>query len=243
MIFLTNIIWQVLDLLRTQSKLDKEFIEILPGEQSTVETDILPQATTQAGKFDLTQPQQSDQSAEDNSNTIWESVQEMVLVVASLIATVTYQAGLSPPQTIFKEAEKLDPKCIFHRSNSATNTWPCATYYLFMSFNTAGFFSSVFLIFFYGNKSYVKVLLPIALISMMITYITLSVTVLSNGLSLLIVYLITVGIFAYCVLAIEVVKKIVQSIYGFAAERVSHISTLARRKWKPSSADVSKEEA
>ena len=66
---------------------------------------------------------------------------------------------------------------------------------------------------------------------------------LTNGLSLLIVYLITVGIFAYCVLAIEVVKKIVQSIYGFAAERVGHISTLAQRKWKPSSADVSKEEA
>ncbi|KAK7838519.1 ankyrin repeat-containing protein bda1 [Quercus suber] len=220
-----------------QLQLDKKFIEILPGEQSTVETDILPQATTQAGKFDLTQPQQSDQSAEDNSNTIWESVQEMVLVVASLIATVTYQAGLSPPQTIWKEDKKLDPKCIFHRSNSATNTCPSATYYLFMSFNTAGFFSSVFLIFFYGNKTYVKVLLPIALISMMITYITLSVTMLPNGLSLLIVYLITVGIFAYCVLAIEVVNKIIQSIYGFAAERVGHISTLARRKWKPSSAD------
>lgn len=141
MIFLTNIIWQVLDLLRTQSKLDKKFIEILPGEQSTVETDILPQATTQAGKFDLTQAQQSDQSAEDNSNTIWESVQEMVLVVASLIATVTYQAGLSPPQTIWKGDKNLDSKCIFHRSNSATNTCPSATYYLFMSFNTAGFFS------------------------------------------------------------------------------------------------------
>ena len=112
-----------------------------------------------------------------------------------------------------------------------------------MSFNTAGFFSSVFLIFFYGSKTYVQVLLPIALISMMITYITLSVTMLPNGLSMLILYLITVGIYAYCVLVIAVVKKIVQSIYGFAAERVSHILTSARRKRKPSSADVSKEEA
>ena len=101
----------------------------------------------------------------------------------------------------------------------------------------------VFLIFFYGNKTYVQVLLPIALISMMIAYITLSVTMLPNGLSMLILYLITVGIYAYCVLVIEVVKKIVQSIYGFAAERVSHILTSARRKRKPSSADVSKEEA
>ena len=223
-----------------------EFIEI-PGEQSGVlGTDILPKATTQAGKFDMTQPQgpqQSDQSAEDNSKNIWENVQEMVLVVASLIATVTYEAGLSPPQTIWKEGVKLDPKCIFHGSNSATNTCPSVTYYLFMSFNTAGFFSSVFLIFFFRNKTYVQVLLPIALISMMITYITLSVAMLPNGLSLLIVYLITAAIFVYCVLAIEVVKKIVHSIFGFAAERLSHILTVARRKWKPSSADVSKEDA
>ena len=66
---------------------------------------------------------------------------------------------------------------------------------------------------------------------------------LPNGLSLLIVYLITAAIFVYCVLAIEVVKKIVHSIFGFAAERLSHILTVARRKWKPSSADVSKEDA
>ena len=65
----------------------------------------------------------------------------------------------------------------------------------------------------------------------------------AKWLSFLIVCLKTVGIFAYCVLAIEVVKKIVQSIYGFAAERASHILTLARREWKPSSADVSKEES
>ena len=153
-----------------------------------------------------------------------------------------YEAGPSPPQTIWKEDIKLDPKCIFHWSNvQKIHVHLLQITFLCLSTLLCSF--PVFLIFFYGNKTYVQVLLPIALISMMIAYITLSVTMLPNGLSLLIVCLITVGIYAYCVLAIEVVKKIVQSIYGFAAERASHILTLARRKWKPSSADVSKEEA
>ena len=156
---------------------------------------------------------------------------------------MTYEGRLSPPQTIWKEDIKLDPKCIFHRSN-VQKIHVHLLHITFLGLSTLLGSFPVFLIFFYGNKTYVQVLLPIALISLMIAYITLSVTMLSNGLSLLIVCLITVGIFAYCVLAIEVVvKKIVQSIYGFAAERASHILTLARRKWKPSSADVSKEEA
>ena len=155
---------------------------------------------------------------------------------------MTYEARPSHPQTIWKEDIKLDPKCIFHQPN-VQKIHVHLLHITFLCLSTLLGSFPVFLIFFYGNKTYVQVLLPIALISMMIAYITLSVTMLPNGLSLLIVCLITVGIFAYCVLAIEVVKEIVQSIYGFAAERASHILTLARRKWKPSSADVSKEEA
>ena len=161
------------------------------------------------------------------------------LIVILKIVTGDLWRKTIPSSNYLEGRHKTRPQVHLPSIKCAKITCPSPTYYLFMSFNTAGSFP-VFLIFFYGNKTYVQVLLPIALISMMIAYITLSVTMLPNGLSLFIVCLITMGIFAYCVLAIEVVKKIVQIIYGFAAERASHILTLARRKWKPSSADVSK---
>ena len=164
-------------------------------------------------------------------------------IVVLKIVTSDLWSRTNPSSNYLEGRHKTRPQEHLPSITCAKNTCPSATITSLCLSTLLGSFP-VFLIFFYGNKTYVQVLLPIALISMMIAYITLSVTMVPNGLSLLIVCLITVGIFAYCVLAIEVVvKKIVQSIYGFAAERATHILTLARRKWKPSSADVSKEEA
>ena len=101
-----------------------------------------------------------------------------------------------------------------------------------MSFNTSGFLAATFLIFFYRKGSYVRVLLPVALISMMITYITLSVSMSPNVLSLFILYLITLAIFRYCILAIEMVKKVVHKTFSYAHDRASELAKLAYEKYK-----------
>ncbi|KAK9273608.1 hypothetical protein L1049_018418 [Liquidambar formosana] len=239
---------QVLDLLKNQTKLDKEIIEALPQDHQVESgTDIMMPQPSQTDKKITTKKskksEQADaQSTQDQSDSIWSEVEEMILVVASLIATVTYQAGLAPPQTIWKEDMKFDSKCIFHRSKHTSSPCPDVTYFLFMAFNTAGFFSAVCLIFFFRNKSTVQVLLPISLISMIATYMTLSITMSPNGLSLFIIYLVTLLIFVYCILAVEVVKEIVHSVFLSMAGKFSGILVSVRRKRKSSPADVAKED-
>ncbi|XP_028780808.1 uncharacterized protein LOC114737079 [Neltuma alba] len=221
--------YTVLELLGFKGKTNKDnnTLEVLLSE-TKFET---PEATTQNGNNADTTTVTSRQTEEKSKKGIFESLDQMVLVVASLIATVTYQAGLSPPQTIWKEDMKNHPKCIFHRTNPS-HSCPDITYYLFMSFNTAGFFAAVLLIFFYGKGSYVRVLLPVALVSMMITYITLSVSMSPNALSLLILYLITLAIFLYCILAIEMVKKVIHKMFSYAHDRAGKLARLAYERYK-----------
>lgn len=220
----------------------KATIDVVTVDQLNEQTNAKPQANRNkkaTTKADSTQ--QSSQSTDDNSSSsIWSEVEEMVLVVASLIATITYQAGLSPPQTIWGDNVKLDKQCTSHYSFfGSTSLCPVAAYYLFMSFNTSGFFSSIFLIFFFRKPSYVQVLLPVALLSMVVTYMTLSVTMSPNGLSLLLIYVATLLIFLYCMLAVEVVKTIFRNAFSFAAGKVSDV-TKAIKNRRSSSANVSK---
>lgn len=234
---------QVVDFLSSQSKVGKETIEVLSGERHEAANDlasVVSQTEKSLTKPNSTKSRESDQSSQNNFDSIWSEVEEMVLVVASLIVTVTYQAGLSPPQTIWKDSMKLDKRCISHHLFfSSTNFCPIASYYLFMSFNTSGFFSAVFLIFFFRKPSYVQVLLPLSLISMMITYITLSVSMSPNGLSLLVIYVATLAIFLYCILAVQVVKTMLHSAVRIAAGKVSNM-TKAMIKKKSSTASASK---
>lgn len=209
-----------------KGKTDKDSTTLEVLTENHLET---PKSITHNGNADTAQTSQ--QTGENSNKGIWESLEQMVLVVASLIATVTYQAGLSPPQTIWKEDMKNHPKCIFHRTNQSYSC-PDITYYLFMSFNTSGFFAAAFLIFFYRNGSYVRVLLPVALVSMMITYITLSVSMSPNVLSLFILYLITLAIFLYCILAIEMVRKLIHKIFNYAHDRASKLAKLAYERYK-----------
>ncbi|XP_031272464.1 ankyrin repeat-containing protein BDA1-like isoform X2 [Pistacia vera] len=220
---------QVIELLRNESKVEQDMDIKEVGSASGHQFDDGAEAKTQ----------ETQTASSDSKQNIWEEVQEMVLVVASLIATVTYQAGLSPPSTIWKQDMKLDSKCIFHHHyHPLSYSCPDLSYFLFMSFNTAGFFASIFLIFFFRSPSSVQVLLPIALISMMITYVTLSVKMSPSGLTLLIIYLATIAIFVYCVLAVEFVKKILHSMFGFAAEKVRGMAKALVKKRKPASASA-----
>ncbi|KAK9273289.1 hypothetical protein L1049_018096 [Liquidambar formosana] len=84
-------------------------------------------------------------------------MQNAVLVAASLIATVTYQAGLSPPPTIWKAGMKLHTRCIFqtftlsrHESLRSSlmispDVCPASTFFSFMILNTVGFYTSLLL--------------------------------------------------------------------------------------------------
>ena len=79
-------------------------------------------------------------------------LENLMLVAAVLIATVTYQAGLTPPSTIWKGGEKYNGTCSWKADKNDDNLLqspidcPPLTYYFFIMFNSAGFFSSVFLI-------------------------------------------------------------------------------------------------
>ncbi|KAF8026397.1 hypothetical protein BT93_F3013 [Corymbia citriodora subsp. variegata] len=233
---------QILNFLEKQNMVGKDAIHVVSGDQIDEQTNAKLQANR--NKKTVTKAdsmQQSSQSTDDDSSSsIWSEVEEMVLVVASLIATITYQAGLSPPETIWSDNMKLDKRCTSHHSFfSSTDLCPVAAYYLFMSFNTSGFFSSIFLIFFFRKPSYVQVLLPVALLSMVVTYMTLSVTLSPNGLSLLLIYVITLAIFLYCMLAVQVVKTIFRNAFSFAAGKLSDV-TKAMKNRRSSSANVSK---
>ncbi|KAK9287274.1 hypothetical protein L1049_015687 [Liquidambar formosana] len=142
-----------------------------------------------------------------------ESAQNAILVAASLIATVTYTAGLSPPPTIWKEGMKLDPNCIFHpisrtstsiRSSllAPTNTCPAFSFYMFMSLNSAGFFSSIVVMLLFGVGPGLRLLLLAPLSFMMLSYLSLALTMSPDGLSILVIFMITIfflGVFlCYC---------------------------------------------
>ncbi|KAK9286380.1 hypothetical protein L1049_014775 [Liquidambar formosana] len=93
-------------------------------------------------------PKNNDEKSKQEESA--QQAQNAILVAASLIATVTYSAGLSPPPTIWKEGMKLDPNCIFHSDSNITVTsirssllrptisCPALSFYMFMSLNTAG---------------------------------------------------------------------------------------------------------
>ncbi|KAI3414625.1 ANK_REP_REGION domain-containing protein [Psidium guajava] len=227
---------QILDFLRKQNMVGKDTIDVVSGDQLEEQAN----AKSRANRSKKAATKADSRDDDSSSSSMWSEVEEMVLVVASLIATITYQAGLSPPQTIWGDNMKLNARCTSHHSFfSSTNLCPVPSYYLFMSFNTSGFFSSIFLIFFFRKPSYVQVLLPVALLSMVVTYVTLSVTMSPNGLSLLLIYVITLAIFLYCMLAVEVVKTIFHKAYSFAAGKASAtIEEIKRRR--SSSANVSK---
>ena len=106
--FLYTLHWQVLEFLGLKGQTNKESttLEVLLSE-TKFET---PKATTQRGNHNADTTQTSKQTEESSMKNIWESLDQMVLVVASLIAIVTYQAGLSPPQTIWKEDMKMAEK-------------------------------------------------------------------------------------------------------------------------------------
>lgn len=122
-----------------------------------------------------------------------ERISNGMLVLAVLIATITYQAGLSPPPSIWKQDMSLNVKCFFTK-----DTWfsdrPCPsfTFYVFMCFNTTGFFSSTIVMVLALADLKTRVLrkmarlLIVSLMSVFFTYFTLLSSISTNSLPYLV---------------------------------------------------------
>ncbi|KAJ9699026.1 hypothetical protein PVL29_007879 [Vitis rotundifolia] len=224
---------QAQNLLKNQSKQDKDVSEVSPPDVQ----DQQPQ--TDLGIIPITDPsplhQQPNQSKRDKLKRLWFEAEDMILVVASLIATVTYQAGLAPPPTIWQQDMKLNFDCMFRERQKIsledpTDTCPIFTYYFFMSFNTAGFFSSIFLIFSFRNKNFVAALLPASLICMAVTYIALSLTMSPNAISFLIIYLITIMILVYFLFTINAFQAMLHGVSCAGGKALGKIGSKLRTK-------------
>ncbi|RVW28199.1 Ankyrin repeat-containing protein BDA1 [Vitis vinifera] len=212
-------------LLKNQSKQDKEVAEVSPQDVQNQELQ------TNQGTIQVTDPYPLHQQPNESKR----QAEAMILVVVSLIATVTYQAGLAPPPTIWKQDMKLDFNCMFRTPPEISlegppNTCPAFTYYLFMSFNTAGFCSSIFLLFSYRDKAFVAALLPTTLTCMVFTYITLSLTMSPNAITFLMIYLITIMIFVYILIRVKAIQAMLQRASSAGGKVVSKLVSKLRIK-------------
>ncbi|KAK9273342.1 hypothetical protein L1049_018151 [Liquidambar formosana] len=213
---------ELLELLQVNAAADLEsqqIVEVLGGGQSVDGIDtMLQEPRTHMGNLniDRKQWQQPDQSTKNEPDNKSGNIQNAILVVASVIATVTFQAGLTPPPTIWRQDMNLDPKCIFQKSKNDTsirssfltpiNSCPALAFYSFMSFNTAAFLSSVCLLLLSsrslgGPKA--SGLLMVSIYSMIFSYFTLVIAISPNFLSFTIIYVVSL-----CVITLGLARKL-----------------------------------
>ncbi|KAK4278822.1 hypothetical protein QN277_016617 [Acacia crassicarpa] len=90
---------------------------------------------------------------ERNKDSERKSTQDAILVVATLIITLTYQALASPPTTLFKDGStKIDWRCLFSKKISQYSLanhlkeCPALLSYAFLMFNTAIFLLSIYMV-------------------------------------------------------------------------------------------------
>ncbi|KAI4313686.1 hypothetical protein L6164_026645 [Bauhinia variegata] len=145
------------------------------------------------GKEMKTKPVDDKQKEETTRNNLSCDSENLILIVATLLTTVTYQAVLSPPPYIWKEGTKLDTGCLFKKSkdtfslHGTTHECPARNFYLFIILNTASFMSSVIMIFLQCPE---KLRFLVYLITAMLlgNYINLLINLSPDVLSFLVAY-------------------------------------------------------
>ena len=132
----------------------------------------------------------------------------LLLVTAVLIATVTYQAALKPPSTIWKKHANLSVRCIskiFHGIQKS-HECPAVYYYHFMIFNTSAFCSAVFLIL-HITMSYehtTSKVLATTTALLIVNYVVLILSLSPDAISALVVFAVplTIPLAVYAVLLV-----------------------------------------
>ncbi|KAJ8446703.1 hypothetical protein Cgig2_002865 [Carnegiea gigantea] len=127
-------------------------------------------------------PSQQNKESSSETTTIRGIAKEMIPVLASLVAGVTYNAALNPPNTVWKDNMKLDITCIPQKlskkpsidlGESVSKQCPSAVFYAFMGFNTAGFLCAVYLIIARACSipGAIQYLFPTSMIMLVISYL------------------------------------------------------------------------
>ncbi|KAI4308248.1 hypothetical protein L6164_031342 [Bauhinia variegata] len=100
-----------------------------------------------------------DKSKKKTLKGLSNEVKHIVLIVATVLTNMTYQAGLSPPETILKERAKLNTPCHFKKQYifsllGSFQACPAADFYIFMICNTAGFLASLSMIIYLSPEEF-----------------------------------------------------------------------------------------
>ena len=174
---------QVQSLLKNQSKHEDEKRIEIAFRETTIEQK--PQ----------TDYKQDTKNIEKNSNVS----EQLKLVVASMIATMTYQAGLNPPPSIWQQNMKLhcNLRDYFKIISlvDTTDSCPPITFYVFMFLNVAGFFSSVLFLFLQDlDASY---LLTFSLACMTVAYSYITFATMNNVITTIVMILAVILVLAF----------------------------------------------
>lgn len=137
----------------------------------------------------------------------------VVPILAGILATSAYTQGLNPPPTLWNsDMKRHGSSCFLNMLHNFSLTQsvdqcPPATYYLYMSFNTASFYCAMFLVFLHHVPGFLHALLPASLVSSLFSYLVFLLSMFPDAPTFLIINSVALLVFGFICLLKVVVKK------------------------------------